>query len=110
MTRTKSRMLKIQCSGCGAILYGSTTSLRASKGLVCGCGDTFDVSHTADLLAVDPDRFWAAAAELGPTAYNQMMREAGLPVERSAGTIASMKRAEAHRRARTKKRPDIIPF
>ncbi len=52
MTRTKSRMLKIQCSGCGAILYGSKQSLRMAKGLLglrCGCGQAyFTPAHAED--------------------------------------------------------------
>ncbi len=48
MNRSKSRLRKTQCDKCGAILYGSTAALKASAGVVCGCGGRFQVVHAED--------------------------------------------------------------
>ncbi len=67
MTRTKSRLRKIHCPGCGAILYGSATALRkamsytrqwegpegSTYGLRCGCGQTFIATHLEDREAIE---------------------------------------------------------
>ncbi len=62
MARTKSRMLKIQCSGCGAILYGSKQSLRKALygepfpeigGMKCGCGGWFSLAHQEDRQKIE---------------------------------------------------------
>ncbi len=61
MNRSKSRLRKIHCPGCGAILYGSATSLRKAiaptvglqGGLQCGCGGFYIAAHLEDREAIE---------------------------------------------------------
>jgi hypothetical protein len=82
---TKSRQRKIECEGCGAILYGSAATI-ASGLPTCACGDPFIVANLGDLAVIDPDAFEAALelAQLGTTGapnrggeYNATMRVLG---------------------------------
>lgn len=73
---TKSRQRKIECPGCGCILYGSRAAL--SCGLpVCACGETFEVANLGDLAHIDPAAFEREIAQLGEGAHNAAMRVLG---------------------------------
>lgn len=73
---TKSRQRKVECPGCGCILYGSCAAL--SRGLpVCACGESFEVANLGDLAHIDPDAFEREVSQLGEGASNAAMRALG---------------------------------
>ena len=74
--RSKSRLLKIECQGCGMILRGSATALSVGMP-TCACGGVFDVPELASLAKVNPALFEERRVMLGMGAHNALMRDLG---------------------------------
>jgi hypothetical protein len=73
---TKSRQRKIECEGCGAILYGSAATLAGGLP-TCACGGAFIVANLGDLAVVDPNAFERVRESLGEREHNGLMRVLG---------------------------------
>ena len=72
--KSKSRLLKVECPGCGVILRGSASALRTSGMPVCGCGERFEMSAPASLMLVDPDAYDQLVRSLRDGARHDLMR------------------------------------
>lgn len=75
--RSSSRLRKIECPGCGCILYGSAAAIRTAGLPGCACGGTFTVPLLRDLEVIDPDGFEQLLATLDRKSHTQAMRELG---------------------------------